>query len=123
VLPEEDIEFLTSKGYDYTVTPEGGELTVVIANFPFPSAYTPRTAEMLIRLVPGYPNSKPDMFWTIPDVKLTSGAYPDRAEHKENYLGRTWQRWSRHWGSEWQPGVDGLQTFIGAIVHELNRGR
>lgn len=124
MLPEEDLAFLGSKGYKYAYAEEGGVGHLVISDFPFPAAYVPRTAEMLIRIVSGYPNSQLDMFWTIPDVKLASNnAYPQACEAKETYLNRTWQRWSRHWQVEWRPGVDNLESFIGAIIHELNKGR
>jgi Prokaryotic E2 family E len=124
MLPEDDIAFLRSKGYQYTVTLEQGVGYLVITDFPLPGAYTPRTAELLIRIVAGYPNSQLDMFWTSPDVKLAvTNVFPDRSDVKETYLGRSWQRWSRHWQVEWRPGVDGLETFVGAIVNELNKGR
>jgi hypothetical protein len=124
VLPDEDIAFLQAKGYKYTYTSDKGVGHLVIADFPFPAAYTPRIAELLIRVLSGYPNGQLDMFWTIPDVKLASNnIFPQACAHKESYLNRTWQRWSRHWQTEWRPGVDNLETFIGAIIHELNKGR
>jgi hypothetical protein len=124
MLPEDDIAFLQSKGYQFAFTSKDGVGYLVIADFPFPAAYTPRTAELLVRIVGGYPNSQLDMFWTIPDVRLTAtNAFPDRSDVKETYLDRSWQRWSRHWQVPWRPGVDCLETFIGAIVHELNKGR
>jgi hypothetical protein len=78
---------------------------------------------MLIRLPPLYPKAQPDMFWTRPDVKLASGAWPLRADVKETYLQLQWQRWSRHWQKAWHPGADSLRTFIAAIIRELSRGR
>lgn len=124
MLPEDDVAFLESKGYRYTFTPERRVGYLVIADFPFPRAYTPRTAELLIRIVAGYPNSQLDMFWTSPDVRLAAtNAFPDRSNVKETYLGRSWQRWSRHWRAEWRAGIDCLETFIGAIINELNKGR
>jgi hypothetical protein len=51
------------------------------------------------------------------------GGMPQACEARETYLGRNWQRWSRHWQVEWRAGVDNLETYIGAILHELNKGR
>jgi hypothetical protein len=124
MLPEEDIEFLKAKGYQFTFTVEEKVGYLVIVDFPFPAAYAPRTAELLLRIVAGYPYSQLDMFWTTPDVKLAAtNSYPERADVKEVYLGRSWQRWSRHSQVEWRAGIDCLETFLGAVSHELSRGR
>jgi hypothetical protein len=123
MLPEDDEAFLKEKGLHYTETVEQRVTHVVITGFALPQAYNPREADLLIRLPPGYPNARPDMFWTRPDVKLVSGAWPLRSDVKENYLNLSWQRWSRHWQNGWRPGVDGLMTFIAAIIRELERGR
>jgi hypothetical protein len=123
VLPEADTAFLAEKGYKYQLTLDRGVVHLVIADFAFPEAYSPRSAELLIRILPGYPNSQLDMFWTIPDVVLAKGGYPAACTHKETHLGRSWQRWSRHWQVEWKPGVDNLRSFISAIVRELAKGR
>ena len=123
MLPEEDEEFLREKGYTYREVAENGFTHVVIANFPLPVAYTPRQADLLIRLPSLYPKAQPDMFWTRPDVKLVSGAWPLRSDVKETYLQIQWQRWSRHWQHGWRPGIDGLRTFLAAIIHELSKGR
>lgn len=123
MLPADDEAFLKEKGYTYREFVESGFTNVVLADFPFPEAYTPRQAELLIRLPALYPNAQPDMFWTRPDVKLTSGAWPLNCDVKETYLQLPWQRWSRHWQKAWRPGVDGLRTFIAAIMGELSRGR
>jgi len=123
MLPEEDEEFLKEKGYAYREAVENGFTHVIISDFSFPEAYTPRQAEMLIRLPPLYPKAQPDMFWTRPNVKLTSGAWPLASATMENYLELPWQRWSRHWQHAWRPSIDGLRTFIASIIRELSRGR
>lgn len=123
MLPEEDEAFLKEKGLNYTEESKNGFTHLVISNFPFPEAYTPREAEILIRLPAGYPNTKPDMFWTRPDIKLNSGAWPMSSHVHETYLELPWQRWSRHWQHEWRPGVDCLKTFLAAIITEIKRGR
>jgi hypothetical protein len=123
MLPEEDEAYLKEKGFAYHETAEAGFTHLVISGFAFPEAYTPRQAELLIRLPAGYPDAKPDMFWTRPDVRLASGAWPLNCATQETYLKLVWQRWSRHWHHGWRPGVDGLRTFIAAIIRELERGR
>jgi hypothetical protein len=123
LLPEEDEAYLCEKGFEYSATEEGGVVNLVIHRFPFPSAYSVREANLLIRLPAAYPSGKPDMFWTRPDVRLASGGVPVKSEARETYIGQTWQRWSRHWQHAWRPGVDGLNTFIASIQRELARGR
>jgi hypothetical protein len=122
MLLEADEAFLKEKGYAYAVSRENAAVHLVISAFPFPAAYTPRSADLLIRLPVGYPAGNPDMFWTRPDVCLASGAMPTAASAKETYLGVLWQRWSRHWSAGWRPGVDGLHTFVASIIRELERG-
>jgi len=122
-LLEDDEEFLNSKGYRYEATPENSIVNLVIKDFPLPSAYTPDTVDLLIRIPPGYPQGNPDMFWTDPHVQKANGGDPHCASVKESYLGRMWQRWSRHWSAPWRPGTDGLKTFVAATIRELEKGR
>lgn len=123
LIPEIDAEFLAEKGYRFEVREGGGAVGVVIHDYAFPRLYVPERADMLIRLPAGYPSAKPDMFWTSPDVKLPSGAWPKSCEHHENHFGRTWQRWSRHFpDSRWRPGTDNLRSYLAAIRAELLKG-
>ena len=122
-LPETDRDYLESKQYDYLVAKIGDLVHVIISGFEFPEAYLPRKADLLLILPAGYPNSSPDMFWTHPDVKLASGAWPKAADVHQTYGDRSWQRWSRHFnGGSWRPGIDNIRTFLAAIGRELNKG-
>jgi hypothetical protein len=122
-LLEEDEEFLNTKGYRYEATAENSVLNLVIKDFVLPMTYSPNTVDLLIRIPPGYTQGNPDMFWTDPYVRKADGAEPQCASVKETYLGRTWQRWSRHWSAPWRPGTDGLQTFLAATINEFEKGR
>ncbi len=122
LIPKSDEDYLREKGFDFEIKQEGNEVHVVLRNWKLSSVYTPTTADVLIRLLPNYPSTQLDMFWTIPDVKLAStGSWPTAAAEHETYGGRSWQRWSRH-TPEWRPGIDSLRTFITAISAEINRG-
>lgn len=129
LLPDDDVAYLNEKQWPASVYRAGAEVHVRITAFPFPDAYTPRSADLLIRLPAGYPNANPDMFWTHPDVKLVSGAWPAASdvhqvqEPTEIYGHTPWQRWSRHFSGGWRPGVDGLRTYIGSIRRELDNRR
>jgi hypothetical protein len=133
LLPADDVSFLKSKYPAAQVYRVGEEVHVLFPAFPFPAGYSPSSADLVVRLVAGYPDAHPDMFWTKPDVKLSSGAWPAASDvHEipgagtgvEVYAGIPWQRWSRHiQKSDWRAGVDGLQTFVGTIKSELNQKR
>lgn len=119
LIPDEDIEFLNEKGYDYELVQVSGAVHLILHRFPFPR-YVPREADMLIRLPAGYPQTALDMFYTIPDVKLPSGAFPDRCNQHPAFEGKTWQQWSRH--GTWRVGIDNLRTFLSAVIKEIDKG-
>jgi hypothetical protein len=122
LVPEVDRDFLVEKGYKYTAKRVGGDVHVIIEGFSFPAAYTPQRSNLLIILPAGYPNANLDMFRTLPDVKLASGAWPQNADNREVHAGVSWQRWSRHFTSAWRQGIDNLRTFVASIRHELDKG-
>jgi hypothetical protein len=122
LLPEIDRDFLEEKGYAFDVMRVGGEIHVVLRDFPFPAPYTPQVADLLIILPAAYPNANPDMFWTFPDVKLASGAYPQTGDAHHIYGNRNWQRWSRHFQGTWRAGVDSIRTYLAAVKTEIAKG-
>jgi hypothetical protein len=122
LIPEIDREFLSEKQLKFTVSRVGADTHVVIQEFDFPEAYSPRKANLLIILPAGYPNANLDMFWTDPVVKLANGNLPDRADNHATYNGVSWQRWSRHFQNPWRQNVDNLRTFVATIRRELARG-
>lgn len=123
-LLKSDAQYLELKGYEYSANQESnGSILVVIHDFPLSEAYTPTSCDLLIKLPPAYPNANPDMFWTWPDVKLRSGAWPRSSEVHEVLNGRPWQRWSRHLtASAWRPGRDCVRTFLAVVRRELLKG-
>jgi hypothetical protein len=122
LVPEVDREFLAEKNLKFSASRVGADTHVVIHDFDFPEAYTPRKANLLIILPAGYPNANLDMFWTEPVVKLANGTVPARADSHTAYNGVSWQRWSRHFQNAWRQGVDNLRTFLTTIRRELARG-
>jgi hypothetical protein len=116
-----DQEHLDELGLAYEVTEEGGLICVVIKGWPLPPGYLPGEADLLLRLPVGFPDAQPDMYWCDPPVRVeASGAYPPAADQMESYLGRTWQRFSRHLpGGAWQPGRDDLGSYLALIWQGL----
>jgi hypothetical protein len=122
MLPSDDQAFLEERNHSFEVTADGGMVCVVIKEFKLPAGYEPATTDLLLRLPPGYPDAPPDMFWCDPPVSFAgNGGVPKASEVRENYLGRTWQRFSRHLtGGVWRTG-DNLQTYLKIITKDLER--
>lgn len=117
VLREQDQSFIDSLGYSSTVEVSDGFVNVVLADFPTPGL-DPGQVDLLLRLPFGFPDAAPDMFWVSPAL-TAMGAAISGTEQTENYLGRSWQRWSRHIGGQWRPGVDNVETYLAYVRRAL----
>ena len=119
-LPEEDELYLREKGVSYELTAQGNEGFLIIKSYPVNvGVYDRDQTDLLLRIPTGYNMSKLDMFWVDPPLKLKSGSYPQAAEAFEDYVGRRWQRFSRHLQT-WRPGIDGLAMFLSFVQRELH---
>ena len=122
LLPEPDIAYLAQQSLSHSTTVESGMTCVVLSSWPVPCGFNRDSADLLIRLSHGYPDIAPDMWWFFPAILLSSGQELPQTNVFENYLGRRWQRWSRHFRSgQWQSGVDGLESYVALIRQELER--
>lgn len=119
LIPEEDTAFLKEKGFEYELAQAGTEIHLIIHHFPF-ERYVPKEADLLIRLFLGYPQTAVDMFFTVPDIKLPSGGFPQSCESHPVIGNKPWQQWSRH--INWRSGTDNLRTFLAAVVAEISKG-
>jgi hypothetical protein len=123
MLAPSDQKVLDGLGLVYEVVVEHGLICVVIKDWPLPPGYQTEEADLLLRLPPGFPDAQPDMWWMDPPVARSSGSYPEAANLFEVYLGRNWQRFSRHLNpGAWQPGRDSLASYLALIRADLNRG-
>lgn len=121
MLRPEDKEFLDRMGWKYEIVNENGTIYVIIRDMPFSARYTPRIADVFFMVLPGYPVTKLDMFWSRPDVLLSAGGVkPPNTESTEQHLGLPWQRWSRHL-EDWRPGIDGFESFFAPILKEIQK--
>lgn len=119
-LPELDEDYLTNKGFKWTLPAPGYLLISGVAVSP--ERYDQTTVDLMIRIPGGYPTAALDMFYVSPELKLKSGGHPNAASVFEDHLGRRWQRFSRHMNSGsclWRPGVDSLKTFLKLALGEL----
>jgi hypothetical protein len=122
VLPDSDITYLNERGITYQLASEANMTCVTIPAWPLPAGYNRTDADLLLRLSAGYPDIPPDMWWFDPAVTLSNGQMIQATELTEPYLGRIWQRWSRHFNAgQWQSGIDGLESYLALIRAELHR--
>ena len=121
-LPDADIAYLAGLSVEHRVQVEDNMTCVVLVDWPLPGGFDHRTVDVLVRLPPGYPDVAPDMWWFDPPVLTAEGAALPRTNRFENYLGRRWQRWSRHLpGGQWRSGIDGLESYFALIRTDLQR--
>jgi hypothetical protein len=119
-LPSEDHAFLEARGHAYQVMAQANMICVIFPGFQLPDGYDARQSDLLLRLSPGYPDVPPDMWWFSPSIKLADGRPIPATDSIEQHLGRTWQRWSRHFnGGQWRSGIDSIESFLALIRKDL----
>lgn len=122
MLPADDEYFLQERGLKYTTTTDENMLCISVATYPLPEGYDHSEADLLIRLSPGYPDIQPDMWWFNPGIKLADGRTIRATDQTQPFLGRNWQRWSRHLNAgDWRPGYDTIESYFALIDQELQR--
>ena len=124
MLPPIDHQLLSAREPGHSVCTEAGLVCVLIPRFELPLGFSESTSDLLIRLSPGYPDVPPDMWWFDPAIRRTDGQEIPCTQSMERYLGREWQRWSRHLtAGQWRSGVDSLESYIAIIRRELDAAR
>lgn len=120
ILPKSDQEYLTAKNVTFEELIVGDQKGIVFKYIPLlPGKYDATSVDVLVLLPPGYPDIGPDMFYTLPWIKLIpANQYPKAANQPVAFSGKNWQRWSRH-SNEWRPGKDGMSTILKRIEHAL----
>ena len=119
-LPDTDLTYLRDRDLPHEITEESGMTCVVFPNFKLPAGFDHESADLLVRLPAGYPDLAPDMWWFDPGLRTRDGNVIQATESIEPHLGRSWQRWSRHFQpGQWQSGIDGLESFMALINREL----
>jgi len=121
-LPPTDGAFLADRRIAHAIEVDGGMTCVIFPDWPVPPGFDRDRADLLVRLPNGYPDVPPDMWWFSPAVKLADGRPAQATEATERHIGRDWQRWSRHFqAGQWRSGIDGLESYLALIRHELAR--
>jgi E2/UBC family protein E len=119
VTPD-DQAFLDARGLKPEVVEEGGMTCLAFFEWPLPHGFTTGHADLLVRLPAGYPDIAPDMWWFAPAVSRSDRGEIPQTQVTEQHIGRTWQRWSRHFSAgQWKSGIDSLETFLALINREV----
>lgn len=124
MLPPDDTNYLADRiGIDnHTLASEANMTCLVLHGFPLPTGFDSEKSDLLLRLQTGYPDLPPDMWWFDPPARRIDGKPIPATESVENYLGRSWQRWSRHLSAgQWRSGIDGLENFLALVRKELEK--
>lgn len=119
-LPDYDVQYLTDRAIAHEVTTESGMVCVVLPGWKLPAGLSIAETTVLLRLAAGYPDVAPDMWWCAPAVSRADGSMIQATDLTEQYLGRSWQRWSRHFAAgQWKSGIDGLESYIALMKSEF----
>ena len=120
VLPSKCRRYLIERGIPFDEFDDDGQKAVVLTRFPLPAGFFDApSADILILLPSGYPDNPPDMFFTMPWLKLSAAnRYPSRADQAFEFRGQRWQQWSRH-NNQWRPGIDGIWTMVKRVEAAL----
>ena len=118
LLPEDEA-YLRDRGIEYRIEIERG-VEHVIFDQRLGDRFDHSQAEIALKIPAGYRMTPWDMFWVYPAIRLRTGAYAPASEASEHFLGRTWQRFSRHLPA-WRPGIDSLRSFLPLVLSELTR--
>jgi Prokaryotic E2 family E len=122
-LLAEDIDRLDEAGFDTELVRDGDQVGVVVRGVALPEGrWSQESTDVMLMTTVLYPQSAMDMFWTLPNLLLPSGAEPT-ASNLEMQFGRPWRRFSWHRNGEWRPGRDDLLSHFEFARARLNDGR
>lgn len=120
---EEDLSKLRARKHDVSAErdpPTDSRIYIVFENYPLPEGWNRKTTRLLVISDVSYPNSKLDMFWVDPDLRLCDGRQPQAGENIETHLNERWQRFSWH-VKKWNPAVDNLITYLDTVNVRLRQ--
>lgn len=121
-LPTRDVKFLNERGYDWELIPDlQGAACLLVKGFDVSAGgFSPTVTELMIRIPQQYPVTPLDMWYCDPPIRIAAtGQFAIASEVMEAYIGRQWQRFSRHLNGDWRPGIDSLRSFFSLIQREL----
>lgn len=118
---ESEVEGLRAEGHDIELSrQDGGWAFLTFKEFPLPSGYNKTHTALLIKVPPGYPAAKLDMFWVDADLCIQNSGQPRAGCQLEDVNGKRWLRYSWH-VNEWSPGRDNLRRFLSTVRTRLKK--
>ncbi len=122
-LPPSEVESLDTRHPGWEAIRNGSVNWLIVSEFRLPVGYTAATAQVALRIEPGYPDTQIDMAYFFPPLRRQDGKTIPATESTETIDGKTFQRWSRHRTGEnpWRPGVDDVSTHLAQMNHWLAR--
>lgn len=120
---EEDQSFANRHAGQVERVVDGGNRWVLIHDLQVPEGYNVRMVTAAVILPNGYPMCGPDMVYFYPALSLNSGKKIHAAEARMTILGKSYQRWSRHFtpNAPWRPEEDSLETYCLMIQSWLRK--
>lgn len=128
MIPDElmrDLRNLQDRGFSYDVIEDSCKVYICFKGFPLPAGlYNMEKTDLLIFTTPHYPNSGFDMFWTDPSLTLHDGGTPQSADAVQQYLGKSWRRFSYHPynSTPWNPSEDNVESYVEYVQQRLRKG-
>ncbi len=125
-LPENDVEFLDSKGFLWETLLESNFRWLLINDYPIPDGFNVQRATIALNTDINYPNTQIDMAFFYPSLSKINNRIISAVSPRFIDL-REFQQWSRHRTSSnpWKPGEDDISTHLGMfdliLINELSR--
>lgn len=122
-LLEQDVAYLNHLGLNWETRLVGARRWLIIHDHALPSGYNHEQVDLAIEVPTAYPDAKLDMFFVYPALTLANGGGIGQTEIRENILGNTYQRWSRHLNgvTRWNPLTDSVITHLAVVEESLLR--
>jgi len=121
-LPQRDIAFLESAGWEWELVGSGGNGHLLINRFPVPPGYNHNQVTVALRIEPAYDDAQIDMAYFHPALARLDGGNI-RQICQQQIDGKPFQRWSRHRTAQnpWRPGIDYVGTHMVLVEDWLRR--
>lgn len=121
-LPEGDVEYLDSRGFNWETLLESNFRWLIIHNYPIPSGYNVELVSIALHLDVHYPVTQIDMIYFFPPLGKESGRSINAITFQQ-ISGSMWQRWSRHrtGSNPWKPGEDDVASHLVMFDQILNQ--
>ncbi len=99
--------------------PDGSHL-VTIPNVSLPEGWNSKTTTVRFIAPVGFPASRPDCFWTDPNLRLTGGRNPQSTGPNPMPHGPQPLLWFSWHVQKWSPNSDSLLTYFRVIENRLH---